>query len=164
MYSHQKSIYALAYVTSINREFTLSQEMVDYKAYEYLKNIKLISRLNISQLTPTELLFQLKSFTSHPLPSISEDPGLRNQLYYAAQAAMVSFEDNPDPISRVAVAQQAEWVAMCTSYDLGLYPALAAENEPKTLAELARATGADPTLLRTSPEVSNTTAAPSNRD
>ena len=60
---------------------------------------------NMSQLTPTELLFQLKSFTSHPSPSLSENPELRNQLYYAAQAAMVSFEDNPDPISRVAVAQ-----------------------------------------------------------
>lgn len=59
----------------------------------------------MSQLTPTELLFQLKSFTSHPPPSISENPELRNQLYYAAQEAMVSFEDNPDPISRVAVAQ-----------------------------------------------------------
>ena len=59
----------------------------------------------MSQLTPTELLFQLKSFTSHPPPSISEDSELRNQLYYAAQAAMVSFEENPDPISRVAVAQ-----------------------------------------------------------
>ena len=59
----------------------------------------------MSQLTPTELLFQLKSFTSHPPPSISEDPELRNQLYNAAQAAMVSFEDNPEPISRVAVAQ-----------------------------------------------------------
>ena len=59
----------------------------------------------MSQLTPTELLFQLKSFTSHPPPSISESPELRNQLYYAAQEAMVSFEDNPDPISRVAVAQ-----------------------------------------------------------
>ena len=59
----------------------------------------------MSQLTPTELLFQLKSFTSHSPPSISEDPELSNQLYHAAQAAMVSFEDNPDPISRVAVAQ-----------------------------------------------------------
>ena len=53
---------------------------------------------------------------------------------------------------------------MCTSCELGLYPALAADKEPKTLAELAKATGADPTLLRTSPEVSNTTAALSNRD
>ena len=59
----------------------------------------------MSQLTPTELLFQLKSFASDPPPSISEDPELRNQLYYAAQEAMVSFEDSPDPISRVAVAQ-----------------------------------------------------------
>ena len=59
----------------------------------------------MSQLTPTELLFQLKSFTSHPPPLISENLELRNQLYYAAQEAMVSFEDNPDPISRVAVAQ-----------------------------------------------------------
>ena len=42
---------------------------------------------------------------------------------------------------------------MHTSCELGLYPALAAENEPKTLAELAQATGADPTLLRTSLEV-----------
>lgn len=53
---------------------------------------------------------------------------------------------------------------MRTSCELGLYPALAAENEPKTLTELAQATGADPTLLRASPEVLNTTAAPSDRD
>ena len=53
---------------------------------------------------------------------------------------------------------------MCTSCELGLYPALAADNEPKTLAELAKATGADPTLLRTSLKVSNITAAPFNRD
>lgn len=42
---------------------------------------------------------------------------------------------------------------MRTSCELGLYPALAADKKPKTLAELAQATGADPTLLRTSPEV-----------
>ena len=59
----------------------------------------------MSQLTPIELLFQLKSFTSNPPHSISENPELRNQLYHAAQEATVSFEDNPDPISRVAVAQ-----------------------------------------------------------
>lgn len=59
----------------------------------------------MSQLTRTELLFQLKSFTCHPPTSISENLELRNQLYYAAQEAMVSFEDHPDPISRVAVAQ-----------------------------------------------------------
>ena len=53
---------------------------------------------------------------------------------------------------------------MCTSCELGLYPALAAENEPKTLVELAQATGADPFLLRTSPEVSTIMAAPSNGD
>ena len=42
---------------------------------------------------------------------------------------------------------------MRTSCELGLYPAFAAENEPKTLAELAQTTGADPTLLRTSLKV-----------
>ena len=53
---------------------------------------------------------------------------------------------------------------MHTSCELGLHPALAAENEPKTLAELAQATDADPTLLRTSPEASDTTAAFFDRD
>ena len=59
----------------------------------------------MSQLTPTELLFQLKSFASQPPPSLSENPELRNQLYHAAQQAMMTFEDNPDPVPRVAVAQ-----------------------------------------------------------
>ena len=49
--------------------------------------------------------------------------------------------------------QQPEWVAMRTSCELGLYPALAADKEPKTLAEPAQATGADATLLRTLLEV-----------
>ena len=59
----------------------------------------------MSQLTLPALLFQLKSFTSNPPPSTSENPKLRDQLCYAAREAMLSFEDNPDPISRVAVAQ-----------------------------------------------------------
>ena len=49
---------------------------------------------------------------------------------------------------------------MRTSCELGLYPALAVEKQPKTLAELAQATGADPILFRTSPEALNRTAAP----
>ena len=52
---------------------------------------------------------------------------------------------------------------MRTSCELGLYPALAADNEPKTLAELAEDTTADPALLRMSPEVLDATVAPSNR-
>ena len=38
---------------------------------------------------------------------------------------------------------------MCTSCGLGLYPALAAGSDPKTLVELAQTIGADPSLLRT---------------
>ena len=60
---------------------------------------------NGSQLTPTELLFQLKLYTFNPPPSLIESPELRNKLYDAAEGAMVSFEDNSYPISRVAVAQ-----------------------------------------------------------
>ena len=49
---------------------------------------------------------------------------------------------------------------MRTSCELGLYPTLAVGNQPKTAVELAQATGANPTLLRTSPDVLNRTAAP----
>lgn len=60
--------------------------------------------------------------------------------------------------------QQAEWVAMRTKHELWLHPAPAEENQPKALVELAQATGADPTLLRTSPESLNRTAAPFDQD
>lgn len=49
----------------------------------------------MSQLSPAELLFQLKSFASNPPKSLNEDVDLCNQLYYAAQEAMVSFENSP---------------------------------------------------------------------
>ena len=65
----------------------------------------LLLELHFQIRHPTELLFQLKSFTSNPPSLLMENPELRNKLCYAAQEAMVSFEDNPDPISRVAVAQ-----------------------------------------------------------
>lgn len=83
----------------------------------------------MSQLTPIELLFQLKLFTSNPSLSLSENPELRNKLYYAAQEAMVSFEDNPDPISHVAVAQV---------YSL---PSLTPTNDNPTLKDASKYNG-----------------------
>ena len=58
----------------------------------------------MSQISPAELLAQLKSFTSDPPTSLADNTDLRIQLYHASQAAMLSFDTSPDPISRVAVA------------------------------------------------------------
>ena len=56
-------------------------------------------------LSPADLLSQLRSYASNLPSSLAEDADLRMQLFYAARDAMISFEDNPNPISRVAVAQ-----------------------------------------------------------
>lgn len=59
----------------------------------------------MSQLSPTELLAQLKVLTSSPPQALIQDTHLRSQLYHAAREAMISLEDAPGPLSRVAVAQ-----------------------------------------------------------
>ncbi|KAL8741706.1 MAG: hypothetical protein Q9190_005720 [Brigantiaea leucoxantha] len=101
----------------------------------------------MSQLSPEELVAQLKSITSNPPQSLTSNPELRNKLYHAAREAMLSFEENPNPISRIAVAQQAEWVALRTCCEMALFPALAESDTPKTLEQLVETTKADPTLL-----------------
>ena len=59
----------------------------------------------MSQISPTELLAQLKALVSNPPQALLQDTHLRSQLYHAAREAMISLEDAPGPISRVAVAQ-----------------------------------------------------------
>ena len=59
----------------------------------------------MSQLSPTELLAQLKVLKSSPPQALIQDTHLRSQLYHAAREAMISLEDAPGPITRVAVAQ-----------------------------------------------------------
>jgi hypothetical protein len=58
----------------------------------------------MTQISPNELLAQLKSFAANPPLSLTENSDLRTQLYHATQEAMLSFESAPDPINRVAVA------------------------------------------------------------
>ena len=61
--------------------------------------------LIMAQISPTELLNQLKFLTANPPASLLENTDLRSQLYHAAREAMISLEDAPGPITRVAVAQ-----------------------------------------------------------
>ena len=63
------------------------------------------TRLIMSQVSPTELLAQLKALVSSPPQALIQDTHLRSQLYHAAREAMMSLEDAPGPITRVAVAQ-----------------------------------------------------------
>lgn len=100
----------------------------------------------MTQLPPIELLAQLQSYISSP-PSLSDKPILKSQLYQASQALLRSLESPPDPISRVAVSQQAEWIALRIGCEMGLFPALGCSNSARGLAQLATATTAEPALL-----------------
>lgn len=75
--------------------FTVSLLRTTVNIWKYL--------VAMSQLTPEELLTQLKLFTSKPPESISTDPDLRKKLFYAAQDFMLCCEDNPNPVPRVAL-------------------------------------------------------------
>ena len=59
----------------------------------------------MSQVSPAEVLAQLKLLVSNPPQSLIQDTNLRSQLFHAAREAMISLEDAPGPITRVAVAQ-----------------------------------------------------------
>lgn len=59
----------------------------------------------MNQISPTELLAQLKSLSTNPPGSLTEETNLRTQIHHAAQEALITFVDAPSPISRVGVAQ-----------------------------------------------------------
>ena len=68
------------------------------------------------QLPPNELIAQLKSLTNNPPESLTKNPDLCAKLCYAAQDAMLAFEDSSDPIGRVTVMN------VCTAFHIGLAP------------------------------------------
>ncbi|KAH8701259.1 O-methyltransferase-domain-containing protein [Phaeosphaeriaceae sp. PMI808] len=99
------------------------------------------------QLSPSQLLAEIEA--SNPPKALIDDEELRAKLYNACSAARSALERPTEVVVRVLLSRPVESALMNTALDLELFPCLqAGGGEPKSLASLSTATGADQTLLK----------------
>ncbi|KAF2677132.1 S-adenosyl-L-methionine-dependent methyltransferase [Lentithecium fluviatile CBS 122367] len=101
------------------------------------------------QSSPSQLLAEIEALASNPPKDLVDDTELRTKLYNACSAARSALERPTELVVRVLLSLPVESAMVNTALDLELFPLLqAGDGEPKSLASLSTATGADQILLR----------------
>ncbi|PWY79169.1 o-methyltransferase [Aspergillus heteromorphus CBS 117.55] len=102
----------------------------------------------ISPNVPDQIPALLRRVALHGEAYLTEkDEEERTTVLDAARALVYALETPREAMIRHTWCQSSLYAALETAVDLGVFPALSKDDSPKTAAELAAATGADPTML-----------------
>lgn len=109
--------------------------------------IVLDDQIAVSPNAPQDLPGLLKQVNSLSQDFTGGNQEARLKLIDAAQSVVRALETPRETLLRYCWAQSTAFAAIETCIDLGIFPILAQSDQPKSVAELAEATGAEPELL-----------------
>ncbi|KAL4982245.1 S-adenosyl-L-methionine-dependent methyltransferase [Aspergillus falconensis] len=106
-----------------------------------------VEELAVSPNLPAQVPGLLDEIASSGKQYLGADPQARLKLLEAAKSLVYALETPREAIIRHCWAESTSYAALETAVALGLFNALGTNDESKTVAELAKATGAEPALL-----------------
>ncbi|KAH4022883.1 hypothetical protein HBH98_189840 [Parastagonospora nodorum] len=99
--------------------------------------------------SPAQLLAEIEALAANPPQELLNDAELRIKMYNACNAARFALERPTEVVVQVLLSRSVESALLSTALNMELFPLLGkGDGEPKTLASLSTATGANQTLLK----------------
>ncbi|EHA22159.1 hypothetical protein ASPNIDRAFT_183622, partial [Aspergillus niger ATCC 1015] len=107
-----------------------------------------VDRIAVAPNTPDQVPNLISQINSFGLAFTFRQPGARLKLVDAAESLLAAVETPRETIWRYFLRSSTGWAAIETAIDLGIFRLLAEAGQPKSVQELASATGADLDLIR----------------
>ncbi|KAL4746853.1 hypothetical protein BDW72DRAFT_183937 [Aspergillus terricola var. indicus] len=106
-----------------------------------------VEALAVSPNLPAQVPGLLDEIAASGKQYLGAEPQARLELLEAARSLVYALETPREAIIRHCWAESTSYAALETAVALNLFTALGTHDEPKTVTELAEATGAEPALL-----------------
>ncbi|SPB49209.1 unnamed protein product [Aspergillus niger] len=112
------------------------------------KTMAEVDRIAVAPNTPDQVPNLISQINSFGLAFTFRQPGARLKLVDAAESLLAAVETPRETIWRYFLRSSTGWAAIETAIDLGIFRLLAEAGQPKSVQELASATGADLDLIQ----------------
>ncbi|GKZ38832.1 hypothetical protein AbraIFM66950_011355 [Aspergillus brasiliensis] len=106
-----------------------------------------VDRIAVALNAPDQVPNLISQVNNYGAALIQGDSGARLKLVDAVESLLAAVESPRETIWRYALRNSAGWAAIETAIDVGIFRLLAENNRPKSVQELASATGVDLVLL-----------------
>ncbi|RAL10943.1 S-adenosyl-L-methionine-dependent methyltransferase [Aspergillus homomorphus CBS 101889] len=106
-----------------------------------------VAKLAISPNLPSQVPSLLDQIHSEGAEYLSTNPEARLKLLESARSLVHALETPREAILRHCWSEFTSYAAIETGVDIGLFTAMGTNDKPKSVAQLAQATGVDPVLL-----------------